>query len=69
MKTGCIVMDAWKLPVFRRHLDAAKYQYTEHPGVTADTRTLKVKCEWVHVLQPIIEAANEECAQIKAKQT
>jgi hypothetical protein len=27
---------------------------------------VKVKYEWVHELQPIVWAANEECAQIKA---
>lgn len=67
MKTAGVVIDAWKLPVFRRHLDAAKREYTEHPGITADTLTLKVKYEWVHELQPIVQAANDECAQIKAR--
>jgi hypothetical protein len=67
VKTAGVVIDAWKLPVFRRHLDTAKRDYTEHPGITPDTLTLKVKYDWVHELQPIIEAANAECAQIKAR--
>jgi hypothetical protein len=56
-----VVIDDWKLPVFKRHLDAAGYAYTEHPGITPDTLTLKVTCEWVHKLQPIVKAANDEC--------
>lgn len=65
MKAG-VVIDAWKLPVFKRHLDAAGYQYTEHPGITPDTLTLKVICEWAHKLQPIVKAANDECRAISA---
>lgn len=61
MKTAAVVMDDWKLPTFKKHLDAAGYAYTEHPGITKGTLTLKVKYEWVAALKPIIEAANAEC--------
>jgi hypothetical protein len=43
-----VVIDDWKLPIFKRHLDAAGFTYTQHPGVTKDTITLKVLTEWVH---------------------
>lgn len=65
MKTAGIMIDTWKLPIFKRHLDAAKFAYTEHPGITASSLNLKVKCEWLHELEPVVMAANEECAQIK----
>lgn len=65
MKTAGVVIDDWKLPIFKKHLDSAKRTYTEHPGVTADTLTLKVQYKWVADLQPIIEAANKECANAK----
>jgi hypothetical protein len=65
MKTAGVTIDEWKLPTFKKHLDAAGYSYTEHPGVTADTLLLKVKYEWVADLKPIIEAANTECANAK----
>jgi hypothetical protein len=58
-----LVLDAWKLPVFKRHLDAAGYTYSQHPGLTADTWLLKVRCAWVHELQQVVVAANEECAR------
>lgn len=62
MKTAAVCIDDWKLPVFKKHLDAAGYSYTEHPGITKDALTLRVKYEWVANLKPIIEAANLECA-------
>jgi hypothetical protein len=56
-------MDDWKLPVFRKHLDAAGYQYEEPVPFSPGVVILKVRCEWVHKLQPVIEAAQAECAK------
>lgn len=61
MKTAGVVIDSWKLPIFKKHLDAAGYAYTEHPGITQSTLTLRVSYEWLRDLQPIVEAANKEC--------
>jgi hypothetical protein len=61
MKTAAIVIDAWKLPIFKRRLDAADFTYTEHGGITQDTLTLRVQYEWVADLKPVVEAADEEC--------
>ena len=61
MKTAGVAIDDWNLPIFKKHLDAAGYTYTEHPGLTQDTLTLVVEYEWVAELKPIIEAANKEC--------
>lgn len=61
MKTAGIAIDAWKLPVFKRHLDTAGYAYTEHPGLTANTLFLKVKADFVAPLQKVVEAAQKEC--------
>lgn len=63
-----VVIDSWKLPTFKRHLDAAGYKYTDHPGLTPNTLTLKVTCEWAHKLQPIVKAANDECRAVKASE-
>lgn len=64
MKAG-VVLDAWKLPVFKRHLDDAGYAYTEAPALTRKTVTLVVQCEWAHKLQAVIEAAEAECALVR----
>lgn len=68
MKAG-VVLDDWKLPIFKKHLDAAGYKYDEPVPFTNGTLTLKVHYEWVSKLQPIIEAAQRECAKVKASQT
>lgn len=60
MKIAGVVIDGYKLPVFKKHLDAAGYGYTEHAGPTAKTLTLRVGYEWVAELKPIIEAAEKE---------
>lgn len=65
--TAGVVLDDWKLPVFKKHLDAAGYKYEEPIPFTAGTLTLKVHYELVHELKPIIEAAQSECAKLKRK--
>ena len=65
MKKVGVVIDSWKLPIFKRQLDAAGFSYTEHPGITADTLLLKVKTDLIGSLQPIVEKANAECAARK----
>lgn len=65
MKTAAVIIEKWKLPIFSRHLKEAGYSYDTCPGPTDDTHTLKVPYEWVAKLQPIIEAAQAECAATK----
>lgn len=60
MKIAGVVIDSYKLPVFKKHLAAAGYGYTEHAGPTAMTLTLRVSYEWVAELKPVIEAAESE---------
>ena len=62
-KLAAVAIDNWKLQIFKKHLDAAGYKYTEHPNLIGETMLLKVHYEWVAELQPIIEAANAECAK------
>lgn len=62
-KVAGVCIDAWKLPIFREHLDAAGYKYEEPVPFLDDTLTLRVYYEWVKDLQPIIEAAQKECAE------
>lgn len=63
MKTAAVAIDKWKLDIFKRHLDAAGYRFATQPGLLPDTLTLKVEYEWVAELQPVIAAANQECAR------
>jgi hypothetical protein len=61
MKTAGIAIDDWKLAIFKRHLDAAGYVYTEHPGLTKGTLLLKVQTDFIAPLKTVIEAAQKEC--------
>ena len=60
-----VVIDSWKLDIFKRHLDKAGYKYTQHPGPFPSVITLRVITDFVHKLQPVIKAAQEECAGSK----
>lgn len=60
MKTAGVVIDDYKLPIFKRVLDAAGYKYTEGPGVVKGTTLLRVEYSWVNTLKPVIEQAEKE---------
>jgi hypothetical protein len=61
MKTAGVVIESWKLAIFKRHLDAAEFEYDENPGIIKDTILLRVKTPFVAKLLPVIEAALSEC--------
>lgn len=69
MKTAAILIDKWKLAIFSKHLTEAGYKFEcSDPDKDKDNiLILKVKYEWVVALQPIVKAANEECAKVKEK--
>lgn len=64
-KTAAVFLDDWKLPIFQKHLDAAGYKYEETVQFTSGSMILKVHYKWAHKLQPIIEAAARECAELR----
>jgi len=71
-KKAGVALDDWKLPIFKKHLDAAGYKYDEPVNFTTHGKTLilTVYFEWAHELQPIIETAQRECAEFRnANQT
>ena len=57
MSKAAVALDDWKLPIFKRHLDAAGYKYEEPVPFVDGTLILTVYYEWVRDLKPIIEAA------------
>lgn len=68
MKAGALAIDAWKLPIFERHLNKAKYPFIQGPGETEDILYLKVAYEEGHrdEMLVVMRAASEECAEMKA---
>lgn len=67
MSKAAVVIDSWKLEIFEKHLKEAGYTYKILSGLSQNSLTLQVDYEWVAKLQPIIEAAQEECAKNKPK--
>lgn len=60
MKAG-IVLDDWKLPVFRKRLTEAGFEYTDAGGLTADTTVLTVETDNIAWLKVVIERCQKEC--------
>lgn len=60
MKAG-IAVDNWKLPVFRKQLSTAGYQYQDGGPVTAEATLLTVETSNILALKKIIEQCQAEC--------
>jgi hypothetical protein len=56
-----IAVDNWKLPVFRRRLTEAGYEYKDAGGFTADTTILTVETDNMLKLKQVLE----ECSRMK----
>jgi len=65
MKKAGIMLDSWKLKIFKKHLDKAGYTYKKHPGLTANTVTLKVETDDLQRLQTVLQDAQGECLRLK----
>lgn len=59
MKAG-IVLDNWKLPIFRKRLTEAGYEYEDGGGLTSDTTVLTVETDDVLALKKVIESCEAE---------
>ena len=57
---AAIVLNDWKLPIFKRGLDKEGYQYTKHRGPTPDTLVLKIETDDLERLKPIVEKMNQD---------
>lgn len=60
MKAG-IAVDNWKLPIFRKRLNEAGYEYEDSGALTHDTTLLMVETGDVLALKKVIEACQAEC--------
>jgi len=59
-----IGIDPWKLPIFKRHLDAAGYAFTSNL-LNKGIMVLLVDTEDIQALAKVVVAANAEAAQAK----
>lgn len=60
MKAG-IAVDDWKLPVFRRRLTDAGYQYEDGGPLPDNTTLLTVKTDNMFRLKRVLEECQAEC--------
>lgn len=65
MKKAAVIIEKWKLPIFTKKLRDAGYSYDTVPSITEGTYTLIVQYEIAAELQPVVEAAQAECAAKK----
>ena len=62
MRAG-IAVDNWKLPVFRKGLTDAGYEYEDGGPLTGDTTMLKVETDDPAALKSLLERCQAECAR------
>ena len=60
MKKAAIVIDDWKLSIFKKTLDSEGYEYKEIKGPGPNCITLTVKTDNIAKLRPIVEKMNRE---------
>jgi len=64
MKAG-IAVDDWKLPVFRKRLTEAGYEYEDAGPLTGDTTLLTVETSNMLALKALLERCQKECRELK----
>jgi ribosomal protein L10 len=64
MKAG-IAVDDWKLPVFRKRLTAAGFEYEDAGAFTGNTTLLTVKTDNMFTLKKVLEECQAECRDMK----
>ncbi len=60
---AAIAIDAWKLPIFERHLTKGGYAFTNAGSLAADTLLLTVETSNSQALAQAVLAANQEAAR------
>lgn len=60
MRAG-IAVDNWKLPVFRKRLTAAGYEYQDGGALTSEATLLTIETSDMLALQKVIELCQIEC--------
>ena len=64
MKAG-IAVDDWKLPIFRKRLTEAGFEYTDAGGLTHNTTVLTVETDDLLRLKSVVEECQRECKRLQ----
>ena len=62
---AAIVIDDWKLPIFKKTLDAEGYKFKQFSGPIKGGITLQVEIDDISKFRPIVERMNAEAARSK----
>lgn len=62
---AAILVDNWKLPIFRRILDEEGYEYEELSKLSKGSSVIKVTTDDLSKLKPIVERMNMEAVRSK----
>lgn len=65
---AAIAIDAWKLPIFERHLSQGGYAFENAGLLTKGTLVLTVQTANLEALGEVVKAANTEAAMTGAPQ-
>ena len=64
MRAG-IAVDNWKLPVFRKRLSEAGYDYNDCGQLIGDTTLLTVETNNMLALKKVLERCQSECRKMR----
>lgn len=64
-KTAAVMLDDWKLPIFKKALDKSGHEYKQKDGPSINLITLLVKTDDVDKLALIVRKANQDAAKQK----
>lgn len=59
--TAAIALDDWKLPIFRKRLKKAGYEYEDAGGFAGQNTILKVKYTDLKHLTKVVTKCEDEC--------
>jgi hypothetical protein len=62
-KKAAVALDAWKLPIFERHLRTAGYAWEHAGALTDDALVLTVQTTNMQALAQVVLKANQEAAR------
>ena len=62
---AAIGVDNWKLPVVRKRLKEAGYEYQDAGALTDDTTILTVETNNMLALKKVLEQCQTECREMK----
>lgn len=60
---AAIVLDSWKLEIFKKTLDEKGYSYTQHKGLDDESVILQVETDSIESLAPVVREMNAKAAR------